>query len=182
MIYKSGQSLLDLADEILTDGVNRSVIPQGFDLTLFSEKLNTLYQPQAEAKHVELEFILEPCNQIVPFSKNMLMQIAGNLISNAIKFTSAGGKVQVKLGMILRRSKVFLRIHVSDTGSGMDEKSIQRILLGKAETTPGTIGERGYGLGLSLVKHLVELRGGKIKISSIVDQGSVFVVTLPQYL
>jgi len=182
MIYKSGQSLLDLADEILTDGVNRSVIPQGFDLTLFSEKLTTLYQPQAEAKHVELEFMLEPCNQIVPFSKNMLMQIAGNLISNAIKFTSAGGKVQVKLGMILRRSKVFLRIHVSDTGSGMDEKSIQRILLGKAETTPGTIGERGYGLGLSLVKHLVELRGGKIKISSIVDQGSVFVVTLPQYL
>lgn len=109
------------------------------------------------------------------------MQIAGNLISNAIKFTSAGGKVQVKLGITLNQSKTFLQIVVSDTGSGMDDKLIQQILLGKAETTPGTMGERGYGLGLSLVKHLVELRGGKMKISSIVDQGSVFEVKLPQY-
>jgi signal transduction histidine kinase len=114
---------------------------------LFSEKLTTLYQPQAAAKRVKLEFVLEPGNQIVPLSRNMLMQIAGNLISNAIKFTSAGGKVQVKLGIIVRRSKLILRIVVSNSGSGMGEKSIQQILRGNAETTPGTVGEKGYGLG-----------------------------------
>lgn len=181
MIHKSGQSLLELTDEILNDGLNRSVIAENLNMTLFIEKLRTLYQPQAKAKQVGLEFVLEPGDHIVPFSKNMVMQIAGNLISNAIKFTSAGGKVQVKLGITLNQSKTFLQIVVSDTGSGMDDKLIQQILLGKAETTPGTMGERGYGLGLSLVKHLVELRGGKMKISSIVDQGSVFEVKLPQY-
>ena len=95
------------------------------------------------------------------FSKTMLMQIVGNLISNAIKFTSDGGNVEVNLAMVSSTDEKHLKIVVSDTGSGMDERSTQDILLGKAVTTPRTLGEKGYGFGLSLVKHLVELRVGR---------------------
>jgi signal transduction histidine kinase len=180
MIEKSGRSLLDLTDEILSEDQKRPVGENELNLLLLKEKLLKLYGPQARSKSIGFVVDIEPGNQMVPFSKNKLLQIAGNLISNAIKFTPGGGKVIVTVGLLLTLEEKVLEIVVTDTGRGMQEKAIQQILEGKAETTRGTIGEKGYGFGLGLVKQLVDSLGGNILIDSDPARGTSFKVSLPQ--
>lgn len=180
MIEKSGRSLLDLTDEILSEDQKRPIGENELSLLLLKEKLLKLYESQAKSKSISFVVDIEPGNQLWPFLKNKLLQIAGNLISNAIKFTPSGGKVTGTLGLILTLDKKFLEIVVADTGRGMHEKAIEQILAGNAETTRGTIGEKGYGFGLRLVKQMVDNLGGKITINSDPDKGSRFSVTLPQ--
>lgn len=182
MINKSGRSLLDLADEILSEEKAQTLAENEFNLPLFKDKLQKLYQPQAKFKNVDLEISLNAGHESVPFSKNKLLQIAGNLISNAIKFTAAGGKVSVHLGLSLSTTEKLLTITVTDTGVGLDASVIQQILVGKAQTTTGTGGEKGYGFGLSLVSHLVESLNGLISVNSAPGKGTTFEVVLPQSL
>lgn len=180
MIEKSGRSLLDLTDEILSEDQKRPLVKNELSLLLLKEKLLKLYGPQARSKSIGFVVDIEPGNQMVVFLKNKLLQIAGNLISNAIKFTPSGGKVIVTLGLVLTLEEKVLEIVVTDTGRGMQEKAIQQILAGKAETTRGTIGEKGYGFGLSLVKQLVDALGGNIIINSDPERGTRFKISLPQ--
>jgi signal transduction histidine kinase len=182
MINKSGRSLLDLADEILSEGTAQPLAESEFNLPIFRDKLLKLYQPQAKFKNVDLEISLDAGNESVPFSKNKLLQIAGNLISNAIKFTGERGKVSVYLGLSLAAAEKILTITVIDTGVGLDADVINQILAGKAQTTTGTSGEKGYGFGLSLVSHLVESLNGLITVTSAPGEGAKFEVKLPQSL
>lgn len=180
MINKSGQSLLDLADEILTDGSKQALKENEFNLPLFKDKLEKLYAPQARQKDVAFNISLDSVHAGIPFSKNKLLQITGNLISNAIKFTPAGGKIEVNLSLVISQEKKLLKILVTDTGVGIDSAAIENIVLGKSETTMGTMGEKGYGFGLSLVSHLVESLNGKISVTSRPGLGAAFEVLLPQ--
>ena len=69
---------------------------------------------------------------------------------------------------------------MKDSGVGIDEKAIEKILKGNAASTTGTTGEAGFGFGLALVKHLIETLKGSINIYSKPGQGTVFEVRLPQ--
>jgi signal transduction histidine kinase len=182
MINKSGTSLLELTDEILTEEPQQTLHENEFNLQTLKEKLEKLYVPQARYKSVSLNINVNGIDPEVTFPKNQLIQITGNLISNAIKFTPSGGEVAVDLSMKISSQKKVLQILVNDTGIGIDSSSIDRIILGKGESTSGTIGEKGYGLGLSLVAHLVESLKGEIKLRSTPGQGACFEVLLPQSL
>lgn len=180
MINKSGRSLLELADEILSAGGQRTLQENEFNLILFKEKLVKLYQPQAKHKDIALDVVLNAKNENVPFSKNKLLQITGNLISNAIKFTPNGGRITVGLDLAVNSERNLLKISVSDTGTGMDEETLRAIKAGGGSSTAGTGGEKGFGFGLSLVSHLVESLNGSLKIDSVPGQGTTFEVLLPQ--
>lgn len=182
MIHKSGKSLLELADEILSDGNKQPLSENEFNLTLFKEKLERLYGPQAKHKNVTLDITLDTANAGISFSKNKLLQIAGNLISNAIKFTEAGGKIKVDLTIQINGKEKLLKIVVTDTGTGIDQAGIDNIILNKNVTTTGTNGEKGYGFGLSLVSHLVESLNGKMTVKSVPGEGATFEVIIPQVL
>jgi signal transduction histidine kinase len=180
MINKSSRTLLDLADEILSDNSKQVRNENQLDLSLFKNKLERLYAPQARHKNVHIDFIVDSANAGIPFSKNKLLQIAGNLISNAIKFTPASGTIKVYLSLIISKEDKMLKILVTDTGVGIDAASIDDILSGKGETRLGTMGEKGYGFGLNLVAHLVESLNGTMSISSKPGQGASFEVMIPQ--
>ncbi len=180
MINKSGRSLLELADEILSEGSNKVLKDDELSLNLFKEKLEKLYTPQARHKGIVLEIFTEGSNMDVPFSKNKLLQITGNLISNAIKFTPAEGRINVNLSLEDGAEESILKIRVTDTGIGIDAAAITKIVSGSIATTPGTMGEKGYGFGLSLVSHLVESLNGRISIASIPGSGTSFEVLIPQ--
>jgi signal transduction histidine kinase len=180
MINKSGTSLLELTDEILTEESHQPLSESEFNFQILKEKLEKLYIPQARHKGVCLNINVNASYPGVTFPKNQLLQITGNLISNAIKFTPEDGEVTVELSMDVSSQEKVLRILVKDTGVGMDASAIDRISLGKSESTSGTIGEKGYGLGLSLVAHLVESLKGEIKLHSTPGQGTCFEVLLPQ--
>ena len=108
------------------------------------------------------------------------MQITGNLISNAIKFTPENGTVSVRLALETDDVENILNIAVADTGGGIDRPAINAILSGSAASTNGTIGEQGFGFGLTLVKHLVDSLQGRMEIFSEPGLGSTFQVYLPQ--
>ena len=121
-----------------------------------------------------------PASETIPFSKNKLLQITGNLISNAIKFTPNNGFVIVDLDLIEKRNENILQVKVTDSGVGLDADGIAAILQGNAISTNGTGGENGYGFGLALAKHLVESLKGTFNIFSVPEQGATFEVKLPQ--
>lgn len=181
LIHKSSRSLLDLADEILTE--EQEAVQVGafeFNLSVFKDKLVQLYLPQAQSKSVIFNVRINEFRQSIPFAKNKLLQIAGNLISNAIKFTPVNGSVEVELDLQAGEDRNILSITVTDTGLGMGPEIMERIQKGEASSTQGTSGEVGFGFGLSLVQHLIGSLDGTLEISSTPGAGTVFKVLLPQ--
>jgi signal transduction histidine kinase len=190
LIQKSGKSLLELANEILTNGkpiADTTVESQPektqsteFNLLVLKDKLEKLYSAQAKPKNISFSVNIMDQNGEIPFSKNKILQIAGNLISNAIKFTPENGKVTVDLGLVIGQDDKKLQITVKDTGIGLTEEAIQNIQNGTVSSTEGTEGEQGYGFGLSLVKHLLDGMKGSLLIASKPGHGAEFSVRIPQ--
>ncbi|MCC5938246.1 MAG: GAF domain-containing sensor histidine kinase [Lunatimonas sp.] len=183
IIQNSGKSLLDLADEILSsrDGEQiKSVLnaENEYNLLILKDKLLTLYGVQAKQKQVHLKVDLNDEHAEAPFPKVKLLQILGNLISNAIKFTPPEGSVTVRLGLKEKANSKELAVTVTDTGTRMTEEQIAHIQQGTEQTTQGTAGEKGYGFGLPLVKHLIDSMGGSLKIESKLGEYSRFEVRL----
>lgn len=187
LIQKSGNSLLELANEILTtenksNTKKEETTENVFNLSIFKNKLEHLYTPQAIHKQIDFSVCINSGSESALFPRNKLLQITGNLISNAMKFTPENGKILVGLELVAGKIQNTLAITVTDSGVGMDEKSISDVLLGTADSTQGTGGEPGYGFGLALVKHLVEGLKGTIQIHSKPREGTRFEIQLPQPL
>lgn len=184
MIKKGGQSLLELANSIMEqEDAKRDEAGQNeISCAKFCEKLRELYQPQARSKKVTLDIhTLEESDRIF-FSKSRLLQIVGNLITNSIKFTPEGGEVtvQVKVNEIGEKSKRNeLTLIVEDTGVGMSGEKVEEIISGQAHSADGTGGEKGYGFGLNLVRHLIGKADGTMEISSEKGKGTQILITLP---
>jgi signal transduction histidine kinase len=134
-------------------------------------------RPAAEAKAIRVETALAPEGARVTGDVDRLQQVAWNLLSNALKFTPSGGRVLVQL----RRTDGQAELRVEDTGMGIEAELLphvfERFRQGDSSTTR-THG--GLGLGLALVRHLVEMHGGAVTATSAGrDKGATFVVTLP---
>lgn len=181
LIYKGGKSVLELADEILENDLkrNRNVKSNELTLVTFREKLEKLYLPQAKSKNILFSITTSRPTEEVVFPHNKLMQVAGNLISNAIKFTPRFGDVKVTLDLLEEERANTLYIYVADSGAGINADKITALLAGSQGSTNGTAGEKGYGFGLDLVKHLVQGMNGTFGISSEPGKGSVFTITIP---
>jgi len=107
---------------------------------------------------------------------NMMMSVLLNLMSNALKFTHAGGYVN----LIAEVQQDQVLIHVQDTGVGMSEEQIDKFFVtNQPKSVKGTDGERGTGLGMLLCKQFVEKNKGKIQIKSVMGEGTTFTVALP---
>lgn len=183
LIHRAGNSLLDLATEILNaeDQQSKGVV-QSSDFTLlsFKDKLEKLYTPQAANKQINFELKIKIGQEQKPIPKNKLLQIAGNLITNAMKFTPSNGKILVDLNIHTTPTMQYLEIAVSDSGVGLSAAEIEDILKGVKTSSNGTTGEKGYGFGLSLVKRLIDELNGTLLITSELGKGTQFKITLPQ--
>ena len=112
------------------------------------------------------------------FDKGLVTVILRNLVSNAIKFTPAGG--QVVINSYLEAKKLW--VTVEDNGVGIQKKDIEKILHSQGDyTTLGTEGEKGTGLGLMLCRDFIRLNHGELKISSSPENGTTFSFSLPIY-
>lgn len=186
MIKKGGNSLLDLVEEIMDqeDKEQEKHEPgkNEFSCQSFADKLKEMYQPQAKSKGVNLNINAKDSADDVFFPKSKLLQIVGNLITNSIKFTDDGGSVDVEITVNRTDDDTDdneLFIMVEDTGVGMNQEKVQEISHGKASSEGGTNGEKGYGFGMSLVKHLVDKAEGTMQINSELGEGTQFKIVLP---
>jgi len=133
-------------------------------------------QLAANSKNIQLHINLDPAVQFVRGDANRLRQALWNLLSNAIKFTPDHGRVDIEL----ERQDSQVVIRVTDTGQGIGEEFLPYVFERFRQADgASTRRHKGLGLGLALVKHLVELHGGKIWVESEVGKGSTFSFTLP---
>lgn len=181
LINKGGRSVLDLADEILSNYKEETdkakVESNQLTLKILQEKLNNLYQPQAQNKAIDYKVDIKNSNQGLTFPKYKLLQIFGNLISNAIKFTPEEGEVIVSLD--IKKPELELLATIKDTGVGMSEQQIEAIMSDKAKSTEGTKNEQGFGFGFKLARHLIESMKGTLHIHSEKGQGTEVNVRIP---
>jgi len=134
-------------------------------------------KPALEAKHIQLEVDLDPSAGQILGDATRVQQIVWNLLSNATKFTDKDGKIGVRVA----RVDGSVEIVVSDTGQGIDPEFLP-FVFDRFRQADGSFARRhgGLGLGLAIARHLVELHGGTIKVTSDgPNRGSSFVVRLP---
>jgi PAS domain S-box-containing protein len=133
--------------------------------------------PAAQAKGIELHTVLEAADSHVAGDPDRLQQVAWNLLSNAIKFTARGGEVTARLS----REDDGLRLEVTDTGEGITPEFLPYVFERFRQANGSTTRVHGgLGLGLAIVRHLVELHGGTVEAESAGQgRGSRFTVTLP---
>ena len=130
-------------------------------------------QGMADAKEIELEPVLDPDAGPVLADPDRLQQVVWNLLSNAIKFSPAHGLV----GICLEHTRSFARITVSDTGLGIRPELLPHIF---ERFRQGERGSGGLGLGLAIVRHIVELHDGTVRAQSAGEgRGATFTVELP---
>src|SRR6185295_11196615 len=131
----------------------------------------------AEAKGLQLAVILDPAARYLTGDASRLQQVVWNLLANAIKFTASGGRVEVRLDRVEGKA----RIKVTDTGEGVPAEFLP-FIFDRFRQADSTITRRhgGLGLGLAIVRHLVELHAGTVKAESAGEgYGSSFIVRLP---
>jgi signal transduction histidine kinase len=134
------------------------------------------HQPKAQAKKIQIELALLPDLPPVLANQQNMEEVLSNLISNAINYTPEGGKITIAA----RPEKHHLCISVSDTGIGIEKEDLSRIFdrfyRVKNEKTRYII---GTGLGLPIVKSIVEAHDGMIRVESKPGHGSTFYVYIP---
>jgi len=147
------------------------------DLVLVTGAAIEAVRPAMEAKEIGLGFVTESPAAMVHGDPDRLQQVLWNLLSNAVKFTPRGGRVEVWIG----RVGTDMHFRVSDTGQGISRDFLPHVFerFSQAEGRPRRT-QGGLGLGLSIVKELVELHGGTVQVHSPgEDQGSSVTVSLP---
>lgn len=164
--------LNSLLEYFRLDSRKVAILSKPFKLNLIADTFETEFAAQVQSKHLTLT-VRNHANEVVNGDKNCILSIGGNLLSNAIKFTDSG-----IITLTTRYKDGVFTLTVEDTGTGISEGQKERIFkpferLGNAAT------QDGFGLGLSIVKQLVELMDGSISVESEKDKGSKFTVVLP---
>ncbi len=153
---------------------NQEITPdmEKFDLTDALGEAALVFERRLEEKGIELVCDFEE-NIFITSSKSYLDIVWHNLLSNAVKFTNEGGRVALKL----KKEGDRVSVSVSDTGRGIAQEDGAKIF-DKFYQGDTSHSEEGNGLGLALVKKVVEILGGEILVESEINEGSVFTVVL----
>jgi two-component system cell cycle sensor histidine kinase PleC len=179
-IHHSGQLLLSLVDDLLDLAVaeaGRELHEETVDLGDLLAGCVKLLEPRARANGVTLA-LEAPQQPVVLLGDTVkLKQVLLNLLTNAVKFTPAGGSVTARLDASAAGA---VAVVIADTGIGISADEIEHILqpFGQAQDRRAHP-HQGAGLGLPLAKALVELHGGRLSIESVLDAGTSVIVELP---
>jgi signal transduction histidine kinase/ActR/RegA family two-component response regulator len=168
------QDLLDMSS-IISGKVRLDV--QRLDLATAIDATIETVRPAAQAKGIRLNVVLDPMAGPVRGDPNRMQQVLWNVMTNAVKFTPKDGRIAVTLS----RVNSHLEVEVADTGEGIDPGFLPHVFDRFRQADASSARRHGgLGLGLSIVKQLVELHGGTISAKSAGrDQGSTFRIALP---
>ena len=181
VIVRQSNAQVQLIDDLLdvsrmiTGKMRLDIRP--VDLKGVVEQALDAARPAAEAKEIRIQSVIGPRAGPVSGDPDRLQQVVWNLVLNAVKFTPTGGRVQVRVERVDSR----VEIVVTDTGQGIAPDVLPFVFdrFRQADSSSRRA-HTGLGLGLALVKHLVELHGGRVRAESAGEgRGATFVVTLP---
>ena len=177
----SGRHLLqlinDLLDLVKIEAGKMRLYVQPFPIAIAAKEVCAVMEPIAQEKGVAVSLAVSPPLDSVTLDEQKFKQVLYNLASNAVKFTGAGGRVDISLAL---RDPLHLELSVADTGIGIKAEDLERLFTDFEQLDAGATRKHGgTGLGLALTRRLVELHGGSIDVESAFGTGSRFSVVLP---
>jgi signal transduction histidine kinase len=184
-IMEASQKLSTLVSNILKLNKleNQEILPESqvYDLSEQLRRCALAFEEIWERKNIIFTADLDEIT--VPYIEDMMEIVWNNLLSNAIKFTGPGGRISLTLkvrddfaqGMYAK--SMYAKVTVQDSGCGMDEET-QKHIFDKFYQGDTSHSQEGNGLGLALVKKVIEIQGGSITVESKINQGSAFTVSL----
>ena len=178
-IDDAARHLLDLVNDILDyakaeAGMIR-IAPEAVELADIVRLCVSIVTPKANSRGVTVRAVIDPTLEGIIADPLRIRQILINLLSNAVKYNSEGGHVAIRIAP----DGDNYRISVTDTGRGIAPEHMEHLFEPYYQAAIADQGI-GTGLGLAVIKHLVELHGGSIHVNSIVAVGTTFTVVLPQ--
>jgi PAS domain S-box-containing protein len=180
-IHASGEHLLQLINDILDlskiESGKAELHAETFQVNAVVDEVIKVLRPMAAKKNVKV--ILDTSSNVsaVTVDKHKFRQILYNLISNGIKFNQPNGTVTIRTTL---EETDFFNLTISDTGIGIPLESVKKLFIPFVQLDSGNSRlHEGSGLGLALVKNIVEMHGGEVKVDSTPGQGSTFTVTMP---
>lgn len=183
VIQSSGNGLLGLIDEILDlskiEAGKMNLEFQHVPINTIIDDLQSLFKPIATEKKIDFQItVKEDVPQVIETDRMRVDQILKNLLSNALKFTSAGS-VRMEISNVPGNDKL-IRFDVTDTGIGIPKEK-QKLIFEAFQQADGSTKRKygGTGLGLSISRELVKLLNGDLKLTSEPDKGSTFSLILP---
>lgn len=185
-IKSSGKQLLTLINDILEmariDNGQVEHLQEQFAMDTTIKEISGMFEAQADLEQKNYKLELELGNELVIGDLQSLQQIMNNVLSNALKYTPAKGNItfSARRDNCTTRDKVWFTFKVQDTGYGMSEKFLEKIY--RPFERDGRFGVpkvTGTGLGMTIVKSLVERLEGTIEITSKVDEGTCVTIRLP---
>lgn len=183
-IFRNARHLLDLINQLLDisklEDKKMTVRWQYGNIIEYSEALVESFVPLAKSKQQKLSFVTNETVWETYFDQDKWHKIIFNLLSNAIKYTEENGKIELTLHRISDGSEETIYLTVEDNGMGIQSDNLAQIFnrFYQVDDTM-TRFQEGVGIGLSLVKELVELQDGTIEVKSAVGEGTTFVVKIP---
>ncbi len=178
LIRKNSYKLLHLINHLLDlrklDASKMSLGIQSGSINEFLKGIISSFEEYARQKKITIEFEQDKHEVTSYFDHDKMEKIVSNLLSNAIKYTESGGWVRVRTE---RSENGFLKIEVRDNGIGIPESDIKNIFKRFYRVTAND--NNGSGIGLALVKELVELHKGEISVDTLKGEGTSLTVTIP---
>lgn len=150
------------------------------DLYAFAKRQALLFQAEATYREIELDMVEPAITCPVEMDTEHMEKVIANVLSNALKFTPAGGRITVSCGATVVEDKRYADLTVADTGCGIPEDALPYVFdrFYQVDDTSTRLQE-GSGIGLALVKEVVELHGGTVAVTSTLGAGTTFTVRLP---
>lgn len=170
----------DILEISRVDAGRLEIHPEPMSLNDLARESLVNHKNQARSHDLELECQVAQPDPVVMADARWMPQVMNNLMSNAIRYTHAGGTIRVSTGITVAHGRSWATITVSDTGIGIPEEELpyifDRFFRGEQ---PQVMQISGTGLGLAILKEIVELHGGRVTVESEVGRGSSFTVHLP---
>lgn len=188
-ITLSSNHLLSLINDILDmskiESGKLEIKRERFDFKRLVESITAVFHVQARERGIEYETILlGEIDEVIVADSLRINQIVYNLLSNALKFTPEGGRVQLRITKIDKcDERMWMRFEVVDTGCGIASENLEKVFRSfEQETADVSRKYGGTGLGLAITKRLAETMGGNVRVESECGVGSTFSVELPYIL
>jgi PAS domain S-box-containing protein len=179
-ILNSGHHLLQLINNVLdlskVEAGKMELYPEAFSARRAIEEVSSLVAPMAQKKNLAIHLQVDPALGEVTLDLQKFKQVLFNLISNAVKFTPDGGRIDIWAGP---HNETWMKLRVRDTGIGIKAEDLDKLFKEFHQLDSGLARQySGTGLGLALTKRIVEFQNGTIHVESEPGRGSTFIVVL----
>ncbi|MFN8257077.1 MAG: two-component regulator propeller domain-containing protein [Bacteroidales bacterium] len=184
LVLKSSNRLLRLTNELMDfSKIEKKLLVPEFQLceiVAFVEDICQLFNNLSDAMNIDYKVNNSVEHLEIPIDKGMIEKVIFNLLSNAFKYTPAHGVILVNTGRANNSEKEYVKISVTNTGSGIDKENLTKIFDRYYQVNnPQNRNIEGTGIGLSLVKSFIELHNGKVEVTSVPNLETCFDIYIP---